>query len=282
MSFLRRCERWDRRHETPSARRRGRANLCWWPTACRRSPRRRRPTADGGPSPAAKLPPGRKPLWQKEQWRKRRLAPTTASPPSSTASAAKETARPHRPGREAAQPSPRRRVRHLGPCSAAGRTPPGPSITWVRTAPTVSTTSRRPVSRKPGSTTWVTWHGRQRARGTKSFWHRPASRMWRQYPDQNVIDDEEHLGQSRPGHLDLTAGRRVAFDGQRAGPYAWPWAHTALDPSRLAATKLRREEGPSRSGTAHPRAQPNSPRLGQSRVGQRARVAKEHGRKPAP
>src|SRR2546429_5976650 len=98
-----------------------------------------------------------------------------ASPPSSTASAAKPA-----PSSGARAPDRRtqpRAVVYPTPApAAAGRTPHAPPATCPITAPTVSATSSRQASTNAGSNAWLTRHGPHRTLGTKIFGQRPPAR----------------------------------------------------------------------------------------------------------
>src|SRR5438477_197961 len=92
----------------------------------------------------------------------------TASPPSSTASAA--NAVPSSPARaENRRTQPRAVVCGIPARAAAGRTPHPPPATSAITAPTVSATSSRQASTNAGSSAWLTPHRAHRNRGTKTF-----------------------------------------------------------------------------------------------------------------
>jgi len=99
----------------------------------------------------------------------------TATPPSSTASAANATPS-SRPRARNRRTQPRAVVYGTPAVSAAGRTPHPPPATSAITAPTVSAVSSRQASTNAGNSTWLTPHSPQRSLGTKIFRQRPAAR----------------------------------------------------------------------------------------------------------
>src|SRR6266516_1696316 len=91
----------------------------------------------------------------------------TASPPSSTASAANPVPS-SRARRRNRRTQPRAVVYGTARRAAAGRTPHQPPATPAITAPTVSATSSRQASTNAGSSAWLTRHGAHRSRGRRS------------------------------------------------------------------------------------------------------------------
>ena len=181
-------------------------------------------------------------------WRHRIGSGVSASPPSSTASAAKDSASAASPASETAHPTARRGV---GDPEALGRRAnPAPGRhdgsrwrhRWTRSSRGDS------APRTPGAGRGSSQQVRTTPRGTQILWALPVVA-----DEPRVARPERHRLEARrairPRDLDFSAGGRVGVDGQRAGPYdCHRWQHR-LGPlpqasDQLAAGGVPRVQGP--------------------------------------